>query len=106
PRAAAAIAVDAMPNADDAAESLQIDMHQIAGVRPLVALDRRDGVKQRDPIEPDAGEHARNRGARLAERGADLPGGQPATPQGDDRPLTRGGGAARVPLRGGRRMLQ
>ena len=44
-RATPPIAVDAMADADDAAEAFEIDVQQIADVRPLVALDRRRSAR-------------------------------------------------------------
>ena len=49
PRAAAAIAVNAMTNPDDPAEPLQIDVQQVADLCPLIPLHRRRGLEQHDP---------------------------------------------------------
>ena len=47
PRPPPPIAVDAMPDAHDAAEAFEIEMQQIADVRPLVALHRRRRLEPR-----------------------------------------------------------
>jgi hypothetical protein len=56
PRAATAIAVDAMAHAHDAAEPFKVDVPQVADVRPFIALDRRGGLEQRDTIQAGTGE--------------------------------------------------
>ena len=43
-----------MADAGDAAEPFEIDMQQIADVRPFIALHRRRRLEERHPIEPDA----------------------------------------------------
>ncbi len=53
--------MDAMAHADDAAEPLQIDVQQIADVRPLVPLDRRGRLQQRQAIQTGAREHPSDR---------------------------------------------
>jgi hypothetical protein len=56
----AAVAVDALPHARYAAESFEIDVQEIADVRPFVPLDR-PRLEQRHPIESGARQHPRHR---------------------------------------------
>ena len=65
----------------DAAEPFQIDMQEIADVRPLVALDWGRGLDERHAIEADARQDPRDGRSRDAQRRADLPRGGPPTAQ-------------------------
>lgn len=56
--APAAITMDAMPNLRHAAHALQIDVQEIAGLGPFVALHRRRGLKEREAIEAPLGDRA------------------------------------------------
>ena len=53
-RAPAAIPMNAMPNADHAAEPFQIDVQQVADVRPLIALHGGRRLEQSQAIQADA----------------------------------------------------
>ena len=66
PRAAATIAMDAMANPGDATEPFQIEMQQVADVRPLVALDRAGGSRRATRFSPARRQHARDRRSRHA----------------------------------------
>ena len=52
--------LDALPHARYAAESFEIDVQEIADVRPFVPLDR-PRLEQRHPIESGARQHPRHR---------------------------------------------
>ena len=64
PNASAAIAMDPMPDARDAGERFDIEMHQVARSRPFVAHDRRRRVSRARRLSP-----ARARIAATVERG-------------------------------------
>ena len=66
PAPPAPIAVNAMADADDAAEAFEIEVQQIADVRPLVPLHRAARLDQRHPIQAGARQHARDGRARHA----------------------------------------
>ena len=71
-----------------------IQMQQIAGVRPLIALDHGRRFEQSDAIQADALQHPRHRRPRHSERRAHLPGRRPRLAQRHDR------GSSRRPRRG------
>ena len=81
----APIAMDAMADPANAAERFDVEVQQIAGVRPLVALNHRRRLERRQPIQPRARQHARHRRARHPQRRADLPGRRARLAQRDDR---------------------
>src|SRR5690348_2553225 len=65
--AGAAIAVDAVADALDAAEFLDVDMDELAGFVALIADDLRLGHQGRQPAEPVAAQHAPDRRDRMAQ---------------------------------------
>src|SRR5262249_22094248 len=69
PGALGAIAMHAVPDPADAAERFDVHVQQIAGVRPLVALNHRRRIELADAIQPRAPQHARHGGARDADPG-------------------------------------
>ena len=83
--------MNAMANARDAAEPLEIEVQQVADLGPLVALHRRGGLEQRHAIQAGAGQHARHGRPRQPQRGANLPGRRPRPAQREDRGLERRG---------------
>src|SRR5258705_11457021 len=55
-----AIAGDAMPDAPDAPELLDVEVHELAGVRVLVAHHRGGGLERPQPGEPALSQIARD----------------------------------------------
>ena len=64
---AAPVAGDAVADAVDPAELLDVDVDQLAGLLPLVADDRGLGVERREPAEPEAAQDQADGGDRPAE---------------------------------------
>ena len=83
-RPAPTIAMDAMPDPPNPADAFDVEMEQIAGVRPLIALNHGRRLELRHAIQTRALEHARHRRARDAQRGTDLPRRCPRLAQRDD----------------------
>ena len=53
------IPVNSMADANDAAKTFQIDVEQVADVRPFVPLHRTGRGHERDPIQARSRQHAR-----------------------------------------------
>src|SRR3954469_10041489 len=66
------IAGDAMADPVEAAELLDIDVDQVAGMFALVAANRRGGFERLHAVEAEAPEDAADRGRRDADRGCDV----------------------------------
>jgi hypothetical protein len=75
------IAGDAMADALEAAELLDVDVDQLAGVLPLVAADRLGRLQGGKAIEAEALEDAADGCRRDAELGGDLLAGEALTAQ-------------------------
>ena len=95
-----------MPNADDAAEPLQIDVQQVPDVRPLIALHRRRGLESAMRFNP----------ARASTR-VTVDRGSPRAVlicqavarvrrRAHDRRFDRGGKSARLPMRARRPVVR
>ena len=78
------VAGDAMADALEAAELLDVDVDQLAGMLPLVAADRLGRLERRDAIEAEALEDAADGRRRDAEFGGDLLAGPALAAQGLD----------------------
>jgi len=79
-----ALSSDAMADAVDAAEFLDVDMDQLAGRRTFVTPDRLDGIKVAHSAQPSCSEHAADGGGRDADTLCDMPAAQPLAAQSDD----------------------
>ena len=75
---------DAMADALEAAELLDVDVDQFAGMIPLVAADRLGGLERGDAIETEAFEDAADGCRRDADFGRDLLAGQTLAAKGLD----------------------
>ena len=78
------VAGDAMADALEAAELLDVDVDQLARLLPLVAADRLGRLERRDAIEAEALEDAADGRRRDAQFGGDLLAGPALTAQGLD----------------------
>ncbi len=105
-RPARAVAVDAMADAAKAAQRLDVEVQQIARVRPLVSLDDGRRVELTDAIEPGALRHARHGRARHAEAPTDLPRRRPLLADRHKRRRARQIEPPRLPMRPGRPVLE
>src|SRR5258705_10632273 len=74
------VPVDAMANATDSTERFDVQVQEIAGVRPLVALNHRRGLPPAEPVEARALGEPRAPPARGAERAPYFP--PPPPPRG------------------------
>ena len=81
---ACAVAGDAMADALEAAELLDVDVDQLAGMLALVAADRLGRLQRRDAVEAEALEDAADGGRRDADLGGDLLAGPALAAQGFD----------------------
>ena len=75
---------DAMADALETAELLDVDVDQLARLLPLVASDRLGGLERGDAIEAEALEDAADGRRRDAQLGGDLLAGPPLAAQGLD----------------------
>jgi len=66
-------AEEPMPDASNATERFDIQMEEIAGMGPFIALNQRARLEQPQPIQPDSGQHAGDRRTWHAKPGTDLP---------------------------------
>jgi hypothetical protein len=69
---AVAVAGDAVADAVDPAEFLDVDVDQFAGMRAFVAPDRFGRFERAEPVEPQAAQDAADGGRREPELGGDL----------------------------------
>jgi len=90
------IAVDAMSHAVNAAEPLHVDVQQVAGLSPFVALCGSERFAGRDAVQADARQHSGHGGARDAQGRTDLPRRRARPSQRDDRRFGRDACAARL----------
>ena len=79
------VAVDTMADAADAPQRLDIDMQQVAGLGPLVALHHRRRVEPTHSIQARAQQHAGDRRSRHTHAHTDLPRRRPLLAVGEDR---------------------
>src|SRR2546430_11734564 len=77
---ALALAGDAVSGAGDAAQPLDVDVHELAGVASLVAVRWLWWLEPRALAETDPLEPGRDRRERELERLGDLDGGHPQSP--------------------------
>jgi hypothetical protein len=80
-----AIAVNPVAHPADAGERLDIQMQQIAGVRPLVALHHRFGIETAQPIQARLRQDPRDGGAGHAGRATDRPARRATVTERDNR---------------------
>ena len=97
-RAPAPVAMNAMAHAGHATQTFEIDVEQIADLGPLIALDRSRGLEERDAIESDPRQDARDGRPRHPQRGADLPRRRTRPPQRHDRCLQPWGRPSRLAI--------
>ncbi|MDP2052873.1 MAG: hypothetical protein Q8L75_04500 [Acidobacteriota bacterium] len=88
-----------MPDPGHASEPLQVDVQQVADVRPFVALHRRRRLEEGDAIQARPRQDAGDRRARHAEGGTDLPRRRPGPTERHDRRLERGRHPPRLSMR-------
>jgi len=106
PGTAAAIAMNPMANALNAAEALHIDVKEITGMRPLIAMDGRGRLARGHAIEVPTRQDPRDRGTWHRQRRADLPRRGPGPPQRDNGRFRCGPEPARLPMRARRPVAQ
>jgi len=93
------IAVNAMPDPDDATQRLDVEMHELAGPRPLVAGDGRGRLERGQLIQTESRENRRDRGARDLQPHSDRPRCEALVAGGHDGADHRRRCAPRLPMR-------
>ena len=83
-----------MSDAQHAPERLDIEVDQLAGLGPLVAVDHRRRFEMGHSIEAGADEYGGHSGAWHLELHGGCPRGAAVMASGDDRGNSRGGGPA------------
>ena len=78
------IAMNPVPDAGDARERFDIEMHEVARMRPFVAAGRGRRGEPRQPIEPRPRQYGRDRRPGHLELDGDGPGGPPLIARGED----------------------
>ena len=97
--ARAPIAMNAVADAGNAGERFDVEMHQVAGMRPFVADDRRRRREPREPIQPGPRQDGGDGRARHLELDGDRPGGAPLIAGRDDAARSSAGVSARLTMR-------
>ena len=95
----APVAVNAVARAQNANEWLDVEMHELAGPRPLVADDGRGRLTRRQAIQALAGEDRGDRRPRHLQPHGNRPRRQALMPSRDDRADDRTRRAARLMMR-------
>src|SRR5262245_1572456 len=106
PDLAPSIAGDAMADAADPPEFLDVQVHQAAGPGVLVALDGHDGLEGAEPTQPMVLEDPGDGGATEPQGAGDLGPGPALAAQPEDPRDELGGRRRRLPPRPARAVLQ
>jgi len=96
--AAASRGMDPMADAKNSPQRLDIEVHELAGPRPLVASDGRDRLERGQAIQAEPRQDGRHRGPRDLQADSDGPGGQPFVPRRADRADNRSRGSPRLAM--------